>query len=95
MSSKKDKKDKKKKKEEQEESEAVEASEEVAETSTKASDVSKSSEKYAEKVRLVSVIAKPLASRKTTKRLYKLVKKGSQHLYIHIGAYRRGGNMFV
>jgi len=33
---------------------------------------------YAEKIKFVSVIAKPLASRKSTKKLHKLVKKASQ-----------------
>lgn len=33
---------------------------------------------YDEKIKYVSVIAKPLATRKTTKRLHKLVKKASQ-----------------
>jgi H/ACA ribonucleoprotein complex subunit 2 len=33
---------------------------------------------YEEKIKFVSVIAKPLASRKSTKKLHKLVKKASQ-----------------
>ena len=34
---------------------------------------------YEEKLRFVSVIARPMASKKLTKRIYKLIKKGSKH----------------
>ena len=34
---------------------------------------------YEEKLRFVSCIAKPMASKKLTKKLYKLIKKGSKH----------------
>lgn len=40
---------------------------------------------YEEKIKYVSVIAKPLASRKTTKRLHKLVKKASQAKFVKRG----------
>ena len=52
---------------------------------------------YDEKIKFVSVIAKPLASRKTTKRLHKLVKKASQAKLVKRGvkevvkALRKGG----
>merc|ERR1712179_96546 len=34
---------------------------------------------YEEKLKFVSVIAKPMASKKLTKKIYKLIKKGSKH----------------
>ena len=34
---------------------------------------------YEEKLKFVSCIAKPMASKKLTKKLYKLIKKGSKH----------------
>jgi len=34
---------------------------------------------YEEKLRFVSVIAKPMASKKLTKKVYKVIKKGSKH----------------
>merc|ERR1712059_192396 len=34
---------------------------------------------YEDKLRFVSVIAKPMASKKLTKKVYKLIKKGSKH----------------
>lgn len=40
---------------------------------------------YAEKVKYVSVIAQPLASRKSTKKLHKLVKKASQAKFVKRG----------
>jgi H/ACA ribonucleoprotein complex subunit 2 len=40
---------------------------------------------YDEKVKYVSVIAKPLASRKSTKKLHKLVKKASQAKFVKRG----------
>lgn len=52
---------------------------------------------YEEKIKFVSVISKPLASRKTTKRLHKLVKKASQAKLVKRGvkevvkALRKGG----
>ncbi len=40
---------------------------------------------YVVKVKYVSVIAKPLATKKTTKRLHKLVKKASQAKFVRRG----------
>eukprot|EP01038_Epipyxis_sp_PR26KG_P010079 gene10079-13545_t len=40
---------------------------------------------YEEKIKYVSVIAKPLASAKTTKKIHKLVKKGNQSKIIRRG----------
>ena len=34
---------------------------------------------YEEKLKFVSCIAKPMANKKLTKKLYKLIKKGSKH----------------
>jgi len=34
---------------------------------------------YEEKLKFVSVIAKPMANKKLTKKIYKLIKKGSKH----------------
>ena len=34
---------------------------------------------YEEKLKFVSVIAKPMANKKLTKKVYKLIKKGSKH----------------
>ena len=34
---------------------------------------------YEDKLKFVSVIAKPMASKKLTKKLHKLIKKGSKH----------------
>ena len=34
---------------------------------------------YEDKLKFVSVIAKPMASKKFTKKVYKLIKKGSKH----------------
>eukprot|EP01041_Mallomonas_annulata_P011524 gene11524-24109_t len=40
---------------------------------------------YEEKIKYISVIAQPLASKKTTKRLHKLVKKASQSKFVKKG----------
>mmetsp|Transcript_26920 Transcript_26920/g.27153 ORF Transcript_26920/g.27153 Transcript_26920/m.27153 type:complete len:146 (+) Transcript_26920:119-556(+) len=40
---------------------------------------------YDEKVKYISVIAQPLANRKTTKKLHKLVKKASQSKFVKRG----------
>ena len=37
---------------------------------------------YEEKIKYISVIAKPLASKKTTKRVHKVVKKASQAKHV-------------
>jgi len=73
MSSKKDKKSSKTKSPAKEK--AVEK-EEKMEVETEEVEDSKSSAKYAAKAKHVTVIAKPLASRKTTSKLYSLTKKG-------------------
>mmetsp|Transcript_22360 Transcript_22360/g.37396 ORF Transcript_22360/g.37396 Transcript_22360/m.37396 type:complete len:146 (+) Transcript_22360:97-534(+) len=55
---------------------------------------------YDEKVKHISAIAKPLASRKTTKKLHKLVKKASQAKFVRRGvkevvkALRKGNKGF-
>lgn len=41
-------------------------------------------EAWAEKTKYLSPISKPLASRKLTKRLYKVIKKGAYMMYISI-----------
>eukprot|EP01040_Poterioochromonas_malhamensis_P006858 gene6858-7394_t len=40
---------------------------------------------YEEKIKFVSVIAKPLAPKKTTKKIHKLVKKASQSKFVRRG----------
>lgn len=42
-------------------------------------------DKYDEKIKYVSKIAKPLASKKATKKLYKLVKKASKAKFVRRG----------
>lgn len=55
---------------------------------------------YEEKIKFISAIAKPLASKKTTKRIHKLVKKAAQAKFIRRGvkevvkAMRKGAKGF-
>ena len=73
----------KRKREEEEEAKGEEGQEESGEAGQQADDLDTSravvtERSYDELVELVSVIAKPMASRKLTKRLYKVVKKAKK-----------------